>query len=157
MEEWKKIKGYSDYKVSSFGRVKSFKWNKERILKPVIGKCGYAFYRLWVNGVAKTIKGHRLVAIAFFENAENPNYVVDHINNIKDDNRLENLQMLTHRDNIIKEAKSNTGLSGVYKPKHTKKYRSIISVNKKQIHLGYYDTPEEAHNIYMKEKEKLKR
>lgn len=67
-EIWKVIEGYSDYWISSMGRVKSVKFNKEKILKQVKDKNGYLRVGLFRNGTVKKTTVHRLVGLAFLEN-----------------------------------------------------------------------------------------
>ena len=99
-EEWRDVVGYEGlYQVSDQGRVKSLKWNKERILKPSMDKDGYLLVTLCAGGKPKTLKVHRLVCEAFHENLENKSDV-NHLNEIKTDNRASNLEWCTRRDNI---------------------------------------------------------
>ena len=99
-EIWKDVAGYGGlYQVSSEGRIKSLKWNKERILKPSMDKDGYLLVTLCAGGKPKTLKVHRLVCEAFHENLENKSDV-NHLNEIKTDNRASNLEWCTRRDNI---------------------------------------------------------
>lgn len=100
MEIWKNIKGYEGlYQVSSDGRVKSLKWNKERILKPGIRKGGYLQVALCAGGKQKSLMVHRLVCEAFHDNPENKPEV-NHINEIKTDNRACNLEWCTRIENM---------------------------------------------------------
>jgi hypothetical protein len=77
-----------------------------------------------------------------------PGMEIDHRNNIRNDNRIENLQELTHRENATKQliSKANkTGYKGVTFYKKRNKFRASIKFNHKSIHLGYFNTPEEAY------------
>ena len=85
-EIWKDIKDYEGhYQVSNLSRVKSIKFGKERILKPVTDRHGYLIVGLWKNNKQKTYKVHRLVAEAFIDNTDNLPQV-----NHKDENPLNN-------------------------------------------------------------------
>jgi len=90
----------NEYEVSTLGRVRRKK-NKKIIKGSTCG--GYRVYTFRQKGhrsiyPAKTVKGHRIVALTFLENTENKP-VVDHINENKQDNHLENLRWLTHKEN----------------------------------------------------------
>lgn len=99
MEIWKNIKGYEGlYQVSSEGRIKSLKWNKERILKPGIDRGGYLLVTLCAGGKPKTLKVHRLVCQAFHKNHENKP-CVNHIDEDKTNNAASNLEWSTYEEN----------------------------------------------------------
>ena len=99
-EIWKDIPNYEGYQISNLGRVKSLKRPyglKGRILKPKITR-GYYIVGLFKNSIGKWHYIHRLVWIAF--NGPIPeNMQVNHINEIKTDNRLENLNLMTPKEN----------------------------------------------------------
>ena len=72
---------------------------------------------------------------------------VDHINHVRNDNRLCNLRFVTRSENNRNKSvssKSTTGVTGVDFLKAEKKYRARIRVNQEAIHLGIFDTLEEA-------------
>lgn len=101
MENWKDIVGYEGlYRVSSLGRVMTLNYRHtgvERILKQQTDKGGYKCVTLTYGG-RKSYKVHRLVAEAFIPNPENKPQV-NHINEDKSDNRVENLNWMTNREN----------------------------------------------------------
>ena len=70
---------------------------------------------------------------------------LDHINRIPDDNRIENLREVTHQENMENMSLRKDNSSGhVGVCKISKKWRARIVVNGKQVHLGYFDTFDEA-------------
>lgn len=105
-EIWKPVKGYEGlYEVSDFGNVRSLSRRagkihiKGRVLKPFQNKNGYLCVCLSKAGTTKTVGIHRLVAAAFVSNP-NGKKTVNHINEDKSDNRANNLEWLTLRENI---------------------------------------------------------
>ena len=113
MEKWKEVKGYEGfYEVSNYGRVKSVpryvdttmncRHYVSTILTPSQNNAGYNIVNLAKNGKIKTQRIHILVAEAFIPNEENKP-CVDHINGIRDDNRVENLEWCTHKENMNNE------------------------------------------------------
>ena len=110
-EEWRPVLGYEGYySVSNYGQVWSH--HSGRLLKSIASKTGYLFVHLSVAGIAKRKTIHRLVAEAFIPNPEGKP-TVNHINEVKDDNYVGNLEWATHREqNIhgtrIERAKAHT-------------------------------------------------
>lgn len=91
-EIWKDILGYEGlYQVSNFGRVKSLKFGKERILKLTKDKDGYLIVNLYKAGRIKTVKVHRLVAEAFLPNPDNLP-LINHKDEDKSNNIVSNLE-----------------------------------------------------------------
>lgn len=78
---------------------------------------------------------------------------VDHINRNKLDNRRRNLRIVTKSQNVRNRGKTSvnkSGFKGVSWQSVFKKWRATIVVNKKQLHLGYFNTPAKAHKAYCK-------
>jgi hypothetical protein len=83
---------------------------------------------------------------------------IDHVNGRKDDNRIENLRLATHAENLRNRGatkNSKTGVKGVSWRKDTQKYQAKIKVNGVKKHLGYYNTLEEAAAAYNTAAKKL--
>ena len=114
-EIWMPVQGYEGiYDVSNLGRVRSltrvvsiysyltntmFERTIESRIKSIHhDKYGYGMVNLKKNGEHRTEKVHRLVAKAFIPNPQNKP-CVDHINGVRDDNRVENLRWLSLADN----------------------------------------------------------
>ena len=102
MEEiWKPIFEYEDsYEVSNLGRVKSIKFNKEKILKPGFDSYGYQHVSLHKNKRGITKKIHRLVMLTFKNHLNFEGAQVNHINGSKIDNRLDNLEWCDQSHNM---------------------------------------------------------
>lgn len=110
-EEWRDIPGYEGrYQVSDMGRVKSLarvvdrgRWGEvdvpERVIKPVRINTGYLSVHLYLTGKYKTLLLHRLVADTFLPNPDGlPE--VNHLNGVRTDNRVENLEWCTREENL---------------------------------------------------------
>jgi hypothetical protein len=151
MEIWKSVPNYKGiYEVSNLGKLKNIKRN--RIINGGINKEGYIIVVLHDNKVRKTFALHQLVAICFLNHVPNGlSIIVDHIDNNKLNNCVDNLQLISQRINSSKDRKEKssnyTGVS-FYKPLN--KWRAYIYINSKIKHLGYFDTELEAHEAYQK-------
>lgn len=108
-EVWKDIIGFEgSYKISNQGRVKSYRKYKEGyILSNVPNTNGYYKVVLQYKGTNKTALIHVEMAISFLGHTPDGGryIVVDHINNIKTDNRLINLQIISKQENCTKDMK----------------------------------------------------
>lgn len=98
-EIWKDIPGYPNYQASSFGNIRSLKFESEKLLSPAAHIRGYLCVSLRVNGFSKGKKVHSLVALAFVNNPNNYKEV-NHINSNKTDNIPENLEWCNRSQNM---------------------------------------------------------
>jgi len=151
MEIYKDIPGYeTHYQVSNLGNVKSLKSKTPKLLVAILNKWGYLQVSLSKNNIKKVFTIHQLVAITFLNLIPNGHdKVVNHINFIRTDNRLENLEIVTNRENCnLKHIKSSSQYTGVSFRKDRNKWAAEISINKKRVKLGHYLTETEAHLAY---------
>lgn len=162
MEVWKDIKNYEGlYQISNLGRIKSIFYSNNKILKPSIYKNpGYYYIRLYKNEIRTKKYIHILVAEAFLNHIPNKyKLIVDHKNNNKLDNNVNNLQVITQGDNIRKGVKRKNATSkykGVSWFKRDSNWKVQISINDKNKHICYCDTEEEANERYLQELNKIK-
>jgi len=162
MEEWKNIIDYEGiYEASNLGNIKSLSRavlrngkfpfiSKERILKKSIDGGGYNVVSLYKNGKQNTSKVHQLVAESFLNHfSSGHDIVINHINFIKTDNRVENLEIVTARENSnLKHKESSSKYVGVSLDKKSKKWISYITIKKSRIVLGYFTSELEASQKY---------
>lgn len=99
-EQWRDIDGYDGaYQVSDLGRVRSLKFGKTRVLRAYKNRYGYLKVFLWKDGKRYNIYVHRLVAQAFIPNNDDAKNEINHINELKSDNRASNLEWCDRRYN----------------------------------------------------------
>lgn len=122
MEEWRAIPGVDGYEVSSLGRVRSLdrylpsghpsgglRFHAGRILSATaIGSDGTGYLGVTVRGLPGKSKVHRLVAAAFLGLDLKSDLEVDHLNENKGDNRVENLEVVTHAENLARYSARRT-------------------------------------------------
>lgn len=153
-EEWKDIQGYEGlYQVSNLGRVKSLErsvvigWGakrlfKEKILKDSVNnKNGYVYVGLHKNGKTRSARVHRLVALEFLENRDNLP-AVNHKNEIKTDNHVENLEWCDSKYN------NNYG-------NHMKKIVENTDYAKRTLNTNYHTEAREKQLRGLIEKQKI--
>lgn len=156
-EIWKSIKNYERlYEISNLGKVKSLpkKWTcgkhkivhkkDDTILKYGIDGNGYCIVVLCKNRKPKTFKISHLVWDYFGDRLRNGRKLqVDHIDNNKQNDRIDNLQLLTCRGNISKwhlqNGKKTSQFTGISWDKKTKKWEAKIWIDGKKIYLGRFN------------------
>jgi hypothetical protein len=161
-EIWKDIPDYEGlYQVSNLGRVKSLpkewivgngtiKRHSGKILKLHANRYGYLNVGLRKNLKSKEFKVHQLVAMAFLNHKPcGHKLVIDHINDNKLDNKVENLQIVTQRYNSRKtQGKYSSQYKGGYWDKGKKKWIAQIQIGGKRKFLGTFTDEYEAHLAY---------
>lgn len=168
MEIWKDINFYEGlYQISNLGNVRSLDrkiciknriWKiKGRMLKLCNDSDGYRVIGLSKDNLRRTHKVHRLVSNAFIENAINKPQV-NHINGIKSDNRVENLEWATNKENmkhafLIGLKKTNNYNLSLMKESVSKK---VIDLNNGIIYCSIKDASKALSLGYSSLKSKLR-
>ena len=131
-----------------------FTWRtNEKVPKKVAGKVAGSFNK---NGYRQIrihdirYLAHRL-AWLISENKDPGDLQVDHINGLTDDNRRENLRLVTNSENQHNQRRAK----GYYFHRGARKWAASIRLKGKGVHLGYYKTESEARDAYIKAKAKL--
>jgi hypothetical protein len=162
-EVWRNIPGYESlYQVSNCGRIKSLarfsrnQYGQERILKLSDDGHGYLQVTLCNNG-RKMFKVHRLVWDSFGKKNQPSKYKmhIDHIDGNPKNNHIDNLQLLTIRQNVTKEfqQKQTKYPPGVTFHKSCKKFQAQIRIKGKRKYLGCFANPITASQVYERAKE----
>ena len=124
-EEWRKIEGYDNYSISNLGEVKND--NTKILLKTHI-KDGYYVVTLSRNNKCKKHYIHRLIGNAFIPNPKNLP-LINHKNQKRNDNRIENLEWVTNIENSQSINKiCNIGCVSSYIKNDIKYYKSKLIV-----------------------------
>ena len=144
------IVGYDGrYEIDMDGNVFSYCRGARKKMKPFLTKKGYYSIMLCYNNKRERFKIHRLVAYHFIENDDTINKIqVHHINQIRTDNRIENLEWVTNLTNCQScnqgNNKSNTtGYKNICYDTHNKRWIFQIVINRKRIYKCF-KTKQEA-------------
>ena len=171
-EIFKPIRDYEGlYEISNYGKVKSLakQWisgkgtirkKENTILKGGIDEDGYRIVTLYKNKKKKT---YRMACLVWdhFGNRKRNGYIlqIDHIDGNKQNNRIDNLQLLTCRENITKEweiKKKTSKFVGVNWHKEQKKWQARILINKKRRYLGLFESEHKANLKYQEALREIK-
>ena len=134
-EVWKDIEGYDGaYQVSDLGRVRSLKYGKVRVLRPVNNGKGYLVVHLKRDGSQKNFLVHRIVAQAFIPNNDESKNQVNHKDENKENNRVDNLEWCDNRYNntyngLHHRRMANYHRSNYKRDKIRNLYRPDLSIN----------------------------
>jgi hypothetical protein len=161
MEEiWKDIPDYEGaYQVSNLGRVQSIyrkvitsDGRNQRLIKPSPDGYGYDKFTVSKNGIRKCLYVHKLVAIVFLNHSPcGFELVINHKNFIRNDNNVNNLEIVTTRENTnLKHIKSSSQYTGVSWNRFSNKWISSIRIKGKRVHLGNFRIEKEASDYYEK-------
>lgn len=102
MDEWYDLIEFPEYQINKNGEIRSLKRNSVRILKQYKTASGYMYISLFnKDNIRKSLKVHRLVASTFISNP-NKYPIVDHIDGIRDNNNVLNLNWVNQSDNVLK-------------------------------------------------------
>ena len=135
-----------------------FTWNVRRSGKTPAGSVAgsydaYGYIQIRISPFR--YKAHRLAW--FYVNSEWPKFCIDHINGVRDDNRIANLRDVTNQINI-QNKRSPTGSNlylGCSFNKSKNKWQAKIKLNGKYIHLGWFGDPDDASAAYISAKREL--
>ena len=108
--------------------------------------CGNGDIEITIDG--QRCKAHRLAWLLCI--GQDPGQLqIDHINCVKDDNRIENLRLATNQQNSFnrRHRASSADYKGIWLHPNGR-WRARIVFDGRSIHLGYYDTAEQAHEAY---------
>ena len=143
--------GETELKVFRDGRLQYLE-KRSKVWKDKKSSDNNGYLQTKLNG--KTVFVHTIIALCYL--GEKPEgKQIDHINSIRNDNRVENLQYITASENNLK--KTNYGgkpIKGIDK-RPNGRFTVRIMINRKNACLGTYDTEEEAIEIYIQAKAKL--
>lgn len=152
MENWKEVTGYNGmYLVSDLGNVISLFKSERRELTKTLNHKGYYRVALSMNSKMRRVFIHRLVVQEFLNHHtyNSMDLVIDHINEIKTDNRLENLRLITNRENCSRSKKNKTSqYTGVTWHKQRNKWVANIRNGREVIYLGIFIREIDAANAY---------
>lgn len=150
IEEWKDIPGYEGiYQASTFGNIKSFKHNKDKLRKLNPNSRGYLQLDLNIKGKRKSFKVHKLIAMTFLNQVPDGTMkeVINHIDGNQLNNNINNLEVVSQQYNAndgMLRNRTSSGITGISWKEDRKKWHSYFPYNGKRVNVGHFNTIEEA-------------
>jgi len=145
--EFKQIPGYTNYEVNRMGEIRRI--GGKSPLRTSMNNKGY----LQIKVDNTSLRPHRAVALAWIGVPEDPNMMVNHKDEIRTNNNVDNLEWTTNRENLshslLKKDKSSKYI-GVSWNKSRSKWKAQIRIDGKVTFLGYHDSEEDARNAYLR-------
>ena len=144
--------GKTELKVFRDGRLQYFTKGGKVWKDKKLSDNGYGYLKTNING--KMVLVHTIIALCYL-GIKPEGKQIDHINSIRNDNRVENLQYISQSENCMKiSTRKDKPIKG-YSQLSNGKFMVRIRINKKQTNLGCFKTEEEAMEIYIQAKAKL--
>jgi len=134
-------------------KLSECKFGRRDLDKPVgtYSKGYLQFFLPTSKGKRKILQVHRVAFFLYYDYW--PEGLIDHINMVRGDNRIENLRVATYQQNNVNSRSQKNSLSsykGAYFVKSTGKWRSCVGFNNKVLSFGTYASEEEAARAYDK-------
>jgi hypothetical protein len=142
-EQWRKIPD-AEYEVSDLGRIASLKFGRRKVMRPGKDSAGYPHVKMGVRRKTICVKVHILVATVFLGPKPTPLHEVNHKNGVKADARAENLEWVTHRENIqhglsvLGNKRARGEQIGIHKmtPSEVRRMRARLAEGARQVDLA---------------------
>lgn len=142
-----RLKELFNYNINTGNFIRKISVSNKTKIGDIAGSNNHGYIRIKIDN--KLYSAHRLAWLYVY--GEWPSKFVDHINGIKDDNRISNLREATRSQNGMNRTKmtnNKSGYKGVFWDKRANKWKAQIRYNGKFKYLGYFDNIEDAVNIY---------